>query len=122
MVSVRLMSSALLVIALLVSVVNLFGPGALAAWGVGGGDGEPQRLAPKLLAVALAAGLLVTPVVALRALTHAAPGWWWVTLLPLAAWIVGALVVVRPTSRELVTYVAPLAVALAIPGVAIAAA
>ena len=116
------MSSALLVVALVVSVVNLFGPGALAAWGVGGGDGHPHSAAAKLLAVTIVAGLLVTPIVALRALGDDAPNWWWVTLLPLAAWLVGALVVVRPTFRQLVTYVAPLAVALAIPAAAIAAA
>lgn len=116
------MSSTLLVLAFLISIVNLFGPGALAALGVSGGDGEPRSAAAKLFAVTIVAGLLLTPVVAIRALTHDAPGWWWVTLLPFVGWIIGALVVVRPSSRELVTYVAPLGVALAIPALAIAVA
>jgi hypothetical protein len=80
-------SSALLVIALLVAIVNLVGPGALAAWGLGGGDGEPRNTGAGLLAVLVVAGLLATPAAAIRALTDDVPGWWW-SLLP------------RPPSRQ----------------------
>ena len=55
----------------------------------------------------------------LRALTDDTPSWWWVSLLPALAWLVGALWVVRPTRRELALHVAPLTAALAIPAVAI---
>jgi hypothetical protein len=36
-------SSTLLVIALVASFVNIFGPGTLAAWGLGGGDVEARN-------------------------------------------------------------------------------
>ena len=83
------MSSALLVIALLVSFVNIFGPGALAAWGLGGGDGEPRNVGARALALVLVGGLLVTPAIAIRALGDDTPSWWWLSLLPAVAWVVG---------------------------------
>ena len=114
------MSSTLVVIALVVSVVNLFGPGALAAWGLGGGDGESRHLGSNVLALAVVAGLLVTPAIALRALGEDIPSWWWLSLLPPVAWLVGAVWLDSPTRRELTLYVLPVTVALATPAVALA--
>lgn len=113
------MSSTLLVIALVASFVNIFGPGALAAWGLGGGDGEARNVSARVLALLVVAGLLLTPAIAIRALADDTPSWWWLSLLPAVAWLVGALVLERRPGREIALYVVPLTVALAIPAVAI---
>jgi hypothetical protein len=112
-------SSTLLVIALVASFVNIFGPGALAAWGLGGGDGEPRNVGARVLAVLVVAGLLLTPAIAIRALADDTPSWWWLSLLPAVAWLVGALVLERPSSRDLAFRIIPLTAVLAIPAIAI---
>ena len=114
------MSSTLLVIALVVSFVNIFGPGALAAWALGGGDGEPRSSGATAFALLVVLGLLLTPAIAIRALADDTPGWWWLSLVPAIAWLVGALVLERPSGREVLLHVVPLTAALAIPALAIA--
>jgi hypothetical protein len=99
--------------------VNIFGPGALAAWGLGGGDGEPRNVGARVLALLVVAGLLLTPAIAIRALADDTPSWWWLSLLPAVAWLVGAVVLERPSGREVAFYIVPLTAALAIPAIAI---
>ncbi len=113
------MSSTLLVIALVASFVNIFGPGALAAWGLGGGDGRPRSAGASALALLVVLGLLLTPAISIRALADDTPSWSWLSLLAAVAWLVGALVLERPSGREVAFHVVPLTAALAIPAIAI---
>jgi hypothetical protein len=108
--------SALLVLAAVVALVNVPGPAGLLAWGLAGGDGEPQSPAHALLALLVMVGALYVAFQTFSAFNGIGTWQWLLMWVVPAAGVLVLLVTAlsepRPLREQAVGlfFVAPLAV------------
>lgn len=85
------MSTALLVLALLVALISIPTVAGLTAWGLAGGDGSPENALLGLLGALVAFGAIYNAVVSFRAF-WGIPDWaWWLMWVPPIAGLVGLM-------------------------------
>lgn len=85
------MSAALITMALVVALVSVPTIGALTAWGLAGGDGEPRNAALGMLGAMVGFGSIYTALSCYAAF-WGLPAWrWWLMLVAPAAGLVGLL-------------------------------
>ena len=85
------MSTALVVLAIVVAALSVPTVAGLTAWGLAGGDGEAENAVVGILGALVGLGGIYNAVVSYRAL-WGIPEWaWWLMWAPMAAGIVGLL-------------------------------
>jgi hypothetical protein len=96
-------SAALITLAVLVAVVCVPTVAGLTAWGLTGGDGEPENAFHALLGAVVGFGSIYNAVTCFTAYFGDLPPWrWWLMLLPPAAGLL-ALLVHRDETGETTT-------------------
>lgn len=88
----------LLVVALVVAVVSVPTLAGLTAWGLAGGDGEPESVQLGLLAVLVGAGGIYNAVASWLAFQELGAWQWWLMLVAPVAGLVG--LVAAPSEQE----------------------
>ena len=86
------MSAVLVTTALVVALVLVPTIAAITAMGLSGGDGEPRNALLAVLGAIVGYGSIYTAITCFTAFWGGVPAWrWWLTLLPLAAGLLGVL-------------------------------
>ncbi|HSE08174.1 MAG TPA: hypothetical protein VLB29_05870 [Nocardioidaceae bacterium] len=94
------MSTALIVVALVVALVSIPTVAGLTAWGLAGGDGEPKNAVIGVLGALVAFGAIYNALVSYRAF-WGIPDWsWWLMWVPPVAGLVGLLLARDDLSPE----------------------
>ncbi|HEX6249140.1 MAG TPA: hypothetical protein VFZ64_14810 [Nocardioidaceae bacterium] len=95
------MSTALLVVALVVALLSVPTVAGMTAWGLAGGDGTPKNPVFGVLAVLVGFGSVYNAAICFRAFFLDVPEWaWWLMWAPPAAGVVGLLLSAGEMRRE----------------------